>query len=347
VIAQGPQTSVLHSGADAEDLLDDAKSLHAITEPFQQPSTARACWQLANTLVPYFAVWYLIYLAAQISVWLTVPLSAIAAAFLIRIFIIFHDCGHGSYFRSRRLNAYVGFVTGLLTFCPFVHWRWEHALHHGSAGDLDRRGTGDIWTMTLREYQEASWSRRVHYRIVRNPLVLFGVAPFLVFALKHRVSSRRANPSQRHSVWWMNIALLIVGTLASLAMGLVPYLVAQFAALTFAGAAGLWLFYVQHQFEGVYWERTEKWSYTAAALRGSSFYKLPKILQWFSGNIGFHHIHHLNPRIANYNLQRCHESTPIFACVKQITLRSSLRSLRVHLWDEETRTLVKFPRALR
>jgi omega-6 fatty acid desaturase (delta-12 desaturase) len=201
--------------------------------------------------------------------------------------------------------------------------------------------------MTLREYQEASWSRRVHYRIVRNPLVLFGVAPFLVFALKHRVSSRRANPSQRHSVWWMNIALLIVGTLASLAMGFVPYLVAQFAALTFAGAAGLWLFYVQHQFEGVYWERTEKWSYTAAALRGSSFYKLPKILQWFSGNIGFHHIHHLNPRIANYNLQRCHESTPIFACVKQITLRSSLRSLRVHLWDEETRTLVKFPRALR
>jgi omega-6 fatty acid desaturase (delta-12 desaturase) len=328
-------------------LLEDTKSIRAITEPFQQPSTARACWQLANTLVPYFALWYLIYRVSQIAVWLTLPLSAVAAAFLIRIFIIFHDCGHGSYFRSRRLNTCVGFLTGILTFCPFAHWRWEHALHHGSAGDLDRRGTGDIWTMTLREYKEASWSRRLHYRVVRNPFVLFGLAPFLVFALKHRMPSRRANAKQRRSVWWMNVALLIVGTLASSAMGLATYLLAQFLALTLAGAGGLWLFYVQHQFEGVYWERGEKWCYTAAALRGSSYCKLPRVLQWFSGNIGFHHIHHLNPRIANYNLQRCHESSPIFACVKSITLSSSLRSLRVHLWDEETRSLVKFPRGLR
>lgn len=310
----------------------------------QNASTKRALWQLANTFVPYVFLWYAMYHALEVSLWLAVPLAALSGVLLVRIFIIFHDCTHGSYFRSRRANDIVGFIAGALTFSPYQHWRWEHAIHHGSSGNLDRRGTGDVWTMTVQEYLGASRQRRLHYRLVRNPLILFVLAPLFVFVIKQRFSSAKAERRQRRSVWWLNLTLLVATILLSWIFGVTSYLLMQSIAMAVAGATGLWLFYVQHQFEGVYWERNDKWNYTAAALRGSSYYKLPKVLQWISGNIGFHHIHHLSPRIPNYNLQKCHESDPRFAEVTAISLRSSLQSLKFRFWDEQAKELVGFER---
>jgi acyl-lipid omega-6 desaturase (Delta-12 desaturase) len=314
---------------------------HAVAR-YQRASTKRAVWQLTNTVGPYVLLWYAMYRVHEISLWLTVPLAIVSAAFLVRIFIIFHDCTHGSYFRSRRANDVVGFIAGVLTFTPYQQWRWEHAIHHGSSGDLDRRGTGDIWTMTVQEYLGASPRRRLAYRLARNPLVLFVLAPLFVFVVKQRFASDKADERRRRDVWRLNWVLLGIAALLSWVFGIAPYLLIQSIVMTIAGGIGLWLFYVQHQFEGVYWERGESWDYTTAALRGSSYYKLPKVLQWLSGNIGFHHIHHLSPRIPNYNLQRCHESDRLFQEVTTVTLASSLRSLRLRFWDEQCRKLVDY-----
>ena len=308
----------------------------------QNASMKQALWQLTNTFVPYVLLWYAMYWTVEVSLWLTVSLAALSGGLLVRIFIIFHDCTHGSYFRSRRANDIVGFIAGVLTFSPYQHWRWEHAIHHRSAGNLDKRGIGDIWTMTVQEYLSASRWRRLHYRLVRNPIILFVLAPLFIFVIKQRFSSTKAERRQRHSVWLLNVTLLVSTILLSWIFGVASYLLIQSIAMAVAGATGLWLFYVQHQFKGVYWERDEKWNYTAAALRGSSYYKLPKVLQWISGNIGFHHIHHLSPRIPNYNLQKCHESDPRFAEVATISLLSSLRSLKFRFWDEQTKELVGY-----
>ena len=309
---------------------------------FQQPSTPRAIWQLVNTLIPYVGLWYLMYLWHDVSWWITAPLAVLAAGFLVRIFIIFHDCGHGSYFKSRRANDTIGFITGLLTFTPYYQWRWEHAMHHGSTGNLDKRGIGDIWTMTVQEYLEASRWKRFAYRLARNPLVLFVIAPVLIFAFYQRVPTRSADVRERLSVWWMNLALLVMVFGLSLLFGWKTYLLIQLIIMAVSGAAGVWLFYVQHQFEDAYWERGENWSYEAAALKGSSYYKLPKVLQWFSGNIGFHHIHHLSTRVPNYNLQRCHEADPLFQSIPPTTLLGSFRSATLRLWDENARRLVGY-----
>jgi acyl-lipid omega-6 desaturase (Delta-12 desaturase) len=273
---------------------------------------------------------------------LTLPLAVLAGAFLVRVFIISHDCGHGSFLKSATANHILGTITGVLTFTPFYHWRWEHAIHHASAGDLDRRGTGDVWTLTIEEYLEASRWKRFAYRLARNPAVLFVLAPLFVFLMKQRVPSLKAPLRERYSVYWTNLG---VGTLAAgliWIFGLKAYLIIQLVVLMTAGSAGVWLFYVQHQFEGVYWERGEEWDYATAALKGSSFYKLPKVLQWFSGNIGFHHIHHLSPRIPNYHLEKCHQAEPLFQTVKPITLFSSFKSFTLRLWDEQRRRLVGY-----
>lgn len=316
----------------------------AIVAEFQQASTGRAVWQLVNTLGPYALVWYLMYLAVAISWWLVLPLAIIAGGLLVRIFIIFHDCGHGSFFKSRLANDITGFIAGVLNFTPYYHWRWEHAIHHASSGDLDRRGTGDVWTMTVKEYRASSRWRRLGYRTVRHPLVLLFVAPFYLFVVRERFSTKGASARDRHSVWWMNTAILAMVVALSFAFGVKNYLLIQLAVTMVGGAAGVWMFYVQHQFEDTYWARREDWDFTAAALQGSSFYKLPAILQWFTGNIGFHHIHHLSSRIPNYNLPRCHESHPIFSGIKPITLRTSLKSLYFRLWDEDNHRLVGFDR---
>ena len=313
-----------------------------IVAEFQVPSTGRAVWQVVNTLGPYFLLWYLMYLSLSVSWWLTMPLAIVSGGFLVRVFIIFHDCGHGSFFRSRRANNAMGFISGMLTFTPYFHWRWEHSIHHSNAGHLDKRGFGDVWTMTVKEYRESSRWQRFLYQVSRNPIVLFVISPVLFFVLWQRIPSAKANSRERRSVHWMTLAVLVMGALMSWVYGFVPYLIIQLTATGVAGGAGVWMFYVQHQFEDAYWERGEDWDYTAAALQGSSYYKLPGILQWFTGNIGFHHIHHLSPKIPNYNLERCHYSHSIFTDVKPITLLSSLDTISLRLWDEELNKMVGF-----
>ncbi len=313
-----------------------------VVAKYQEPALRRALWQLINTLVPYGALWYLMYLSLGISRWLTAGLAFLAAGFMLRVFIVFHDCGHGSFFRSHRANDALGFITGLLCFTPYRHWRWEHALHHATSGDLDRRGRGDMWTLTVQEYLEASRGKRFAYRLARNPFILFVLAPAFLFLVKQRFPSSAAPRRERHSVYWTNLAVVGMGAGLAWVFGLKAYLLIQMGVMMAAGTAGVWLFYVQHQFEGVYWERREDWDYCTAALQGSSFYQLPRVLQWFSGNIGFHHIHHLSPRIPNYNLEQCHRAEPLFQTVKPVTFRSSFKALTFRLWDEQRRKLVGF-----
>jgi len=313
-----------------------------IVAKYQRPSVPRALYQIANTLIPYVALWFLMYLSLAVSWWLTAPLAVLAGAFMVRAFIIFHDCGHGSFFKSQGANHFVGAVTGVLTFTPFRYWRWQHALHHSSSGDLDRRGVGDIWTLTVQEYLESSRWRRFAYRLARNPIVLFVVAPLILLLLMQRVPSLKAPSRERYSVYWTNLAIGAMAAGLIWMFGLEAYLVIQLTILLIAGSAGIWLFYVQHQFEGVYWERRNEWDYAEAALQGSSFYKLPKVLQWFSGNIGFHHIHHLSPRIPNYHLERCQKSEPLFQTVKPVTFFASFKSLTFRLWDEQRQKLVGY-----
>jgi omega-6 fatty acid desaturase (delta-12 desaturase) len=313
-----------------------------IVARYQKPSISRGTWQIINTLVPYAALWCLMGFSVRISWWLTVPLAILAGAFMVRLFIIFHDCGHGSFFKSSIANHAWGAITGVLTFTPYFHWRWEHAVHHSSAGDLDRRGTGDVWTLTVQEYLESSRWKRFAYRLARNPVVLFVIAPIFLFLIKQRFVNPNAGAKERHSVFWTNLGIFLMATGLSWLIGVKAYLLIQFIVVAVAGSAGVWLFYVQHQFEGVYWERSTDWDYTTAALKGSSFYKLPKVLQWFSGNIGFHHIHHLSPRIPNYHLEKCHKAEPLFQTVKAITLFSSFKSFTFRLWDEQRRKLVGY-----
>jgi omega-6 fatty acid desaturase (delta-12 desaturase) len=320
----------------------DTAAWKAIVLKFQEPSLPRALWQVVNTFGSYALVWYLMYRSLAVSYWLTIPLAVLAGGLLVRVFIIFHDCGHGSFFKSRTANDVLGFISGVLTFTPYYHWRWEHAIHHASAGHLDKRGTGDVWTMTVQEYLEASRWKRFAYRLARNPVILFGIAPIFLFLVRQRITTPGADRRERFSVYWMNLAIAGMVTGLAWAFGWLPYLVIQLVIVAVAGGAGVWMFYVQHQFEDVYWERGDNWDYTAAALQGSSYYQLPRVLQWFSGNIGFHHIHHLSPRIPNYNLERCHRADPLFQQVKPITLSSSLRTMTFRFWDEKRRKLVGY-----
>ncbi len=328
----------------AERRRTDPKVWRELVLKYQQPSLWRALWQVVNTIGSYALLWCLMYRTMKVSWWLTELLAVLAGGFLVRTFIIFHDCGHGSFFKSKLANDTLGYLCGLLTLTPYYHWRWEHSIHHATSGDLDRRNVGDIWTMTVQEYLNASRWKRFSYRLARNPLVLFILAPLVLFIVLERFPAAKANPRERWSVYWMNVAILAMAGALTWVFGLKAYLMIQLTVTAVAGGAGVWMFYIQHQFEDVYWERGDNWDYTAAALQGSSFYKLPKILQWFSGNIGFHHIHHLSPRIPNYNLQRCHEADPMFHGVKPVTLRTSLKSIHLRLWDEELRKLVGFRR---
>lgn len=315
-----------------------------VVAQYQVPSLKRALWQVANTLPLYAGLWALMYWSLSVSYALTLGLAVIAGLVLVRIFIIFHDCGHGSFFKSKRANDVLGFITGMLTFTPYGHWTWQHAVHHQTSGDLDRRGDGDIWTLTVDEYLSAPKSTQFFYRLARNPFVMFVLAPLALFYIYQRFPSPRAKGKDRRSVMWMNLALAgMVGGLMWL-MGWKEYLMIQVPVTLVAGAAGIWMFYVQHQFEDVYWKRREEWDYTTAALEGSSFYQLPKVLQWLTGNIGFHHIHHLSSRIPNYYLEKCHHSHPMFYSIKPITLLQSLKCVKLRLFDEENCQLIGYRR---
>ncbi len=320
----------------------DTSTWKEVVFKYQTPTLSRSLWQVANTVVSYGLLWYVMYRSVAISYWITLALAIPAAGFLVRIFIIFHDCGHGSFFRSRKANDTLGVITGILAFTPYYQWRHKHAIHHATSSDLDRRGTGDIWTMTVREYLEAPHWKRFAYRLVRNPVVLFGIAPLLLLVVGQRLPWRKADRRERANVSWTNLAILGMAALLGWLLGIKAYLMIQVTVLMIAGAVGVWLFYVQHQFDGAYWEHRDRWDFVTAALQGSSFYRLPRVLQWFTGNIGFHHIHHLSPGIPNYNLEKCYKADPRFRDVKRITLLSSLKSSTYRLWDEERHTWVGY-----
>ncbi len=313
--------------------------------PYQRSQTGKSIWQIANSVIPFLLMWPLMIWSLSVSYWLTLGLALVAGGFMVRVFIIFHDCGHGSFFRSRRANEWVGFLTGLLTFTPHLQWWKEHAIHHATAGNLDRRGVGDVWTMTLEEYRAASRWKRTVYWFFRNPLFMFTVGPFLMFVLVNRFPSKRGGRRERMGVLWTNLALGAIVTALCLTIGWKNYLAIHIPVFLFGGAAGVWLFYVQHQFEDVYWVRQGEWDYFSVGMKGSSYYHLPRLLQWFSGNIGFHHIHHLSPRIPNYRLEACHRENPEFQTAPRVTIRTSLKSLGYRLWDEKNRRLVGYSAA--
>jgi omega-6 fatty acid desaturase (delta-12 desaturase) len=313
-----------------------------IVRRYQTPSPSKSRAQLANTFIPYAGLWVLMYFTAQQSLLLTLPIAFVAGLFLIRIFIIFHDCGHQSFFASKRANDTLGFISGLLTMTPYRHWRWQHAVHHGTSGNLDERGIGDVWTMTVQEYKDAPLWQKLQYRFTRNPFVLFGLIPLSLFFVYQRFSYKKASRRDRNSVYWMNAAIALYSVAMIALFGIWNFLALQFVVTGVSGTLGVWLFYVQHQFEDTYWQNSDNWDYAESAMRGSSFYRLPKVLQWFSGNIGYHHIHHLSSRIANYNLEACHNAEPFFQKVPELSLKESWKSMRLRLWDEDSQKLVGY-----
>ncbi len=311
---------------------------------YEKPSAKKAILQLSNTVVPYIALWIAMIwmIRTGVSYWFTVPCIVVASGLLIRIFIFFHDCCHGSFFASRAANRFWGYVCGVMIFTPFEDWRHKHAGHHATSADLDRRGIGDIWTMTVAEYEAAPRSTKFLYRLFRNPIVLFGLGPPIIFIISHRFPHKGDGARERNSIALTNLLLLaIVGTLIW-TIGLRTYLLIQVPTMSLASAVGIWLFYVQHQFEKDYWAPHEEWDPIKAALEGSSYYKLPPLLQWVTGNIGLHHIHHLRPRIPNYNLQQCYDNIPELQAVEPLTFFGSLPCLWMDLWDEKTKRMVSF-----
>lgn len=309
----------------------------SVVARYAQSDLRKSIWQAVNTLVPYLILFYLSMRSLEISFWLTLPLTILTAGFMVRTFIIFHDCGHGSFFKSQKANMWMGRVTGLLTFTPYYRWAHDHAIHHATAGDLDRRGVGDVYTMTVDEYIASPWWKKVGYRIMRHPIFMFLFGSVIVFVFTQRVpvsKSRRENAS----VWWTNLSLAIMITAMCLLFGWKAYLLVQFLVIFFGASVGIWLFYVQHNFEGVYWDRHTQWDYFKASMHGSSFYKLPAVLNWFSGNIGYHHIHHLSAKIPNYNLVKAYRENPIFH-IQPLTILASLKSLKWRLYDEANRKM--------
>jgi omega-6 fatty acid desaturase (delta-12 desaturase) len=313
--------------------------------PHAQPDTARALLSVTTSVVPYLALTTAMYLSLHSAPWLTLVLALPAAVFLVRTFIVFHDCSHGSFLAHRRANSWLGTVLGLLLYTPFVRWRHDHAVHHASSGDLDRRGVGDVRTLTVREYRELASRARLAYRLTRNPVVMLGLGPLVAMMIGPRLVAKDARPRMRRSVIGTDLALaVLVGGLCWL-IGWRSYLLICLLPALLAGAIGIWLFYVQHQFEDAYWESADTWSYADAALRGSSFLKLSPVLRFCTGNIGFHHVHHLNARIPSYNLPRAHAENAIFEQVPVLTLAEGMRALSLKLWDEDRGRLVTFAQA--
>jgi omega-6 fatty acid desaturase (delta-12 desaturase) len=301
--------------------------------------------ELFTSVVPYLAGSVLMYFALSVSYLLTLALVLPTAGFLVRTFVVFHDCAHGSLLPSKRANRYIGRFLGLFVLSPYERWRHDHAIHHASSGDLERRGVGDIITLTVDEYRARSPRGRLAYRAIRHPLVMFGLGPVIAMIVGPRIATRSQRPRMRHSVLATDVVLVVaIGALCWL-IGWQNFLLIWAPPAMIAGSVGIWLFYVQHQFEDAYWQSAGEWDYQEAALRGSSYLKLPKLLQFFTGNIGLHHVHHLNARIPNYNLQRAHDENPVFHHVPTLSFGDALRSVRLKLWDEERGKLVTFAHA--
>lgn len=320
-----------------------ASDWRAVVARYTGPDTLHSFSQVVITLALLFtavgiAAWLL-----PIAPWASALMLLPIAGFQIRTFIIMHDCAHGSFLPWAKVNDAIGFITGVLTFTPYAQWRREHAIHHASSGDLDRRGYGDVTTLTIAEYKALSRFGRFKYRAYRSPFVLFGIGPLHMMVLQRfRAPSVATGKKQLWNVWMTNIAMAGLAAIAIVAFGWRTVVLLYVPAFYLAGAAGIWLFYVQHQFEDAYWERHKEWDYATAAVMGSSYLRLPAVLNWFTGHIGLHHVHHLGPKIPNYRLQKAHEENPIFQQAPVLTLRTAFRSLRLTLWDEETGRMVGF-----
>jgi acyl-lipid omega-6 desaturase (Delta-12 desaturase) len=310
-----------------------------------QSRLSRSVLDLATSIVPYLALSVLLDLTWGTSVVLTIALVIVAAGFLVRTFVVFHDCAHGSLFASKRANRWVGRVAGLLVLSPFERWRHDHAVHHGTSGDLERRGVGDIVTLTVDEYRALSSRGRLGYRMTRNPLVMFGLGPIIAMVIGPRIATRAQRPRLRHSVLLTDAVIVALAAALGLLIGWDRLLLVWAPSALIAGSVGIWLFYVQHQFEDAYWQSADDWDYTEAALQGSSYLRLPRLLEFFTGYIGFHHVHHLNARIPNYNLRRAHRENAIFHQVPSLSLLDGLRAVQLKLWDPDRGKLVTFAQA--
>ncbi|WP_462409033.1 Delta(5) desaturase DesA [Neobacillus sp. Marseille-QA0830] len=321
---------------------ETVKTLRKQVAPYEKSSSKASVWQIMNTLLPFFLLWALSYWSLSYSYVLTLIFAIAAAGFLVRIFIIFHDCCHHSFFKNRTANKILGTFTGILTLFPYSQWQYEHSVHHATSSNLDKRGTGDIWMMTVEEYNAATFWIKLQYRLYRNPFVMFVLGPIYVFVIKNRFNRKGARMKERLNTHLTNVGIMVVsGTLCWL-LGWESFLLVEGPIFFIAGSAGIWLFYIQHTFEDSYFEGDPQWEYVRAAVEGSSFYQLPKWLQWMTGNIGYHHVHHLSPRVPNYKLEQVHNQTPVLKNVPTITLATSLSSLKFHLWDEHNKRFIGF-----
>ena len=324
---------------------DQTFNWREVLAPYAHARVSRGLADLASSVLPYLALSVAMYFSLGVSYALTLALAVPTSGFALRTFVVFHDCTHGSFMPSKRANAWLGKVLGLIMFSSFLCWRHDHLVHHATSGDLDRRGQGDLPTLTVAEYRSRSWRARLAYRLFRNPLVMFGVGPLYAMVISPRLVPRGARTRIRHSVLLTNAVLALgIATLCWF-VGWREFLLVQTPCALLAGGAGIWLFYVQHQFDDAYWQDHGDWSFADAALRGSSYLKLPEVLRFFTANIGFHHIHHLSARIPNYNLKRAHDENPVFQAVPTLSLWDGLRAVRLKLWDEDEGKLVTFAQA--
>lgn len=322
--------------------LPGLSSLKKSVAPYEKTDRSTSIRQLINTLVPLVLLWAAAYFSLSVSYGLTLLFAVPAAGFVIRTFIIFHDCCHGSFFKNRKANDILGTLTGMLTLVPYRQWKRSHSIHHAGSSNLDKRGIGDIWIMTVDEYKAAKPLERLYYRIYRNPLVMFILGPIAVFLIQYRFNAKGAKRKERLNTYLTNVLIVALYTGMILVLGWQAFLLVQLPIVFVSGFLGIWLFYVQHQFEHTYFEHDEEWSYVNAAVEGSSYYKLPKLLQWITGNIGFHHVHHLSPKVPNYNLELAHNANPTLQKATTITLGTSLQALKYRLWDEERKAFVSF-----
>ena len=322
--------------------LPSMKDLKGVVEPFSKAETQTAVRQLVVTLLLYASGWVAMYFSLQVGYWLTLLLAIPTAGFMIRIFIFFHDCGHNSFLPSTRANRRLGFWLGILVFTPGEQWWKAHAIHHATSGNLDRRGVGDVTTLTVDEYLKLPILGRLGYRLFRHPLVMFGLGPLFMFLIKHRIAYPRFGKRETMSVVWTNLGILALAVGLNLLMGFQNYLLVQLPILWLGGMSGIWMFYVQHQFESSYWARHPEWEYIASAFEGASYYQLPKVLQWFTGNIGFHHIHHLSPKVPNYRLEKAYNANEILRRPLTLTIRESLRTIPLTLIDEANDRMISF-----
>ncbi|MGM7722708.1 fatty acid desaturase [Metabacillus sp. Hm71] len=318
------------------------KNLRKQVAPFEKSNTKASVIQLINTLGPFLILWILAYQSLSISYFLTLGLTVIAAGFLVRVFIIFHDCCHYSFFKNRTANKIVGTITGILTLFPYSQWQHDHSIHHATSGNLDKRGTGDIWVLTVDEYLAAPLWRKIVYRLYRNPIVMFGLGPIYVFLIMNRFNKKGARKKERLNTYITNLSIAALAGILCWTLGVEAFLLIQGPIFLISGSLGIWLFYVQHTFEDSYFEENEEWEYVLAAVEGSSYYKLPKLLQWLTGNIGYHHVHHLSPRVPNYMLEEAHKTAEPLQNVPTITLATSLKSLKFRLWDAKNKRFVGF-----